>query len=1111
MAPYAATRSSALDFRSKVLGPRQNDPVPADELVRLAAKIIDCGILQVQKSHPALCNAEAVFDRTINYIIVRSDIEPAEQHFLLAHEFGHAELHSDQDLGCYSTLAEGLSVDATATQGTARVEAYGVRERAELQANVFGKEFLLPRVLARTLYLEGGSAETIASELKLPVDLVYTQIFDGTLLPYGEEPSEPPVTLIPTQEQIDASKSTAKVSLVVAGPGAGKTTALMLRAQQLLESGVKPQELLVLTFSNKAARDLVDRLTDLGTENASGMWVGTFHAFGLEFLRKYHDVFGLSANFTVLDKFAQMAAVEAIANEVQLRSFSSMSDPFQWVESVVATIGRAKDELADADNYGRAVELERDDAPADLTTKREDVATIFRAYQDLISRRDQVDFGDLVMIPTLAVEADVAKFDGLLGRFKHVLVDEYQDVNRASARLVKALEVGGKHIWAVGDPRQAIYRFRGASMQSILEFDSDFPKYKRFELADNRRSSPEIIKFFRSVATSNPISAVSPLPTTRVIKQSTGEIPRRIRCEGETTLSHAVAAQVRRARDAGIPYRQQAVLAYVNDMATKVAGDLNALGVPALHLGNIFERDEVRNVLSLFQLLTDISESSLIRVSQIPEFKMSATDLQTCLKMPREPGTTFYIWAQETAKKLTPQGRSSLEALAKTFDGLTHRDHPWHVVTNIVLEKTAILRRLADETGIVGTTRRLAMWQFIQFCRTPDGVSRYQTVNRFVENVRQRVRMRDDRELRTIPPEAEMLDAVTVMTVHGSKGLEFEGVHLVDVNPRWFEWASSADVLVPQSMIARTTIDDRTESVIESHNRLYVALSRAKTLLCLYEKTGRGSGVVKAVEASASLCENMDAPAVHPRDADADTRVSLQIQAQSHGIESEGIRKYLKCPRRYLYSHVIALGSRLFLPRFMRIEKAVVETLREMGAQTKQYPDPNQILRNSLNRWGFDADEIDGDVGAYSRRLLEVGLQSSNRARFAPNDPLLIKIGSADVVFRPHQTMVDNGTTVRRLYRARRLGDRSGERQVLNGIAFAAANDSNGNGKGSLIEVVNLEANSIDTFGGGTQKAFMETADAVAGIQAGKFETKPSNYNCTRCVHYFYCPARPLS
>jgi len=1108
MAPYASTRASALAFRSKVLGERRNDPVPADELIRLAANKIDCGILPVPKDHPALCDAEAVFDRTLNYIFVRSDLDQDERHFLLAHELGHSELHSDQDLGCYSIISEGLTADGTETYGTARVDAYGVRERAELQANVFGKELLLPRALARSLNLGGKSACQIASELRLPVDLVRTQVFDGTLLPDGEAPVEPEEAIVPTKEQLDASRSVSKVSLIVAGPGAGKTTALMLRAQHLLNSGVKPQELLVLTFSNKAARDLVDRLAELGTSNATGMWVGTFHAFGLELLRKYHDLFQLGANFTVLDKFAQMVTIEALANDVKLRSFSSVSDPFKWVESVVAAIGRAKDELAGPQEYRKAVELASTSVPEELTAKRRDVAAIFQAYQGLLTERDQIDFGDLVRTPTLALEADSNRFNGLLGRFKHVLVDEYQDVNRASARFVKALEAEGKIIWAVGDPRQAIYRFRGASMQNIIGFGADFPRHKKFNLADNRRSSPEIVQFFRSVASGNPISTVSPLPTTRVIKDATGERPRRIRCAGDTTVSHAVAGEIRRAKRAGIPFRKQAVLAYVNDTASKVAGDLNALGIPALHLGNIFEREEVRNVLSLLQLLTDISESSLIRVTQIPELEMAASDLQICLKNPRELNIPFEIWVRKIGEKLSPEGRVSANRMAAAFEGLSHHDHPWKVVSTLLLEKTDLLRRLAGEPGIVGITRRLAMWQFIQFCRTPDGISRRQTVSRFIENVRQRVRMRDDRELRTIPPEAEALDAVIVMTVHGSKGLEFDGVHLVDVSPRSFEWAQAADELVPQSLISRTTIDDRKESQIESHNRLYVALSRAKRVLCLYEKCSSGFSPVKAIESSASLCENIDAPIVPERDIDADTRSSLHIETKNHQIDAEGLRIYMKCPRRYLYAHVIGLGSRLHLPRFLRLERSVIETLREFGNHTTRYSDPQSLLREKLSRWGFDDIEIDGDVGAYSRRLLEPGLHRSDRARFAANDPLVVKIGPSDVVLRPHQTMASNGNTVRRLFRTRRLGEKSGERQVLNAVAFALAND--GKGRNNLIEVVNLETDGTETFGGGTQKAFVEAASAVTDIQAGKFETRRSDFNCTRCAHYFYCPARPF-
>lgn len=238
-----------------------------------------------------------MLDHDFQHIVVRNDVSTGERAFLVAHEFGHWKLHHETHDGCHKVVDTTLKPEDGETSGTQKVEAYGARERAELQANIFARELLLPRDVARNLFLSGRTADQLARELELPLELVRQQLLDGLLLPEPvEEASEPPKAFVPTAEQIAAAESKATTSLVKAGPGTGKTATLLMRVQHLLENGAKPEELLLLTFSNRAAREIVDRLQQLGVENAHQMWVGTFHAFGLEFLRKNWAVSSLKCN-----------------------------------------------------------------------------------------------------------------------------------------------------------------------------------------------------------------------------------------------------------------------------------------------------------------------------------------------------------------------------------------------------------------------------------------------------------------------------------------------------------------------------------------------------------------------------------------------------------------------------------------------------------------------------------------------------------------------------------------------------------------------------------------------------------------------------------------------
>ena len=278
MTPFHRARQAALELRRQLFGTDAEAGLRSDILIARAASEDgeDFDIAAVRPNDAALGQADAVLLRDHRQIVVRDDVPLAERAFLVAHEFGHWKLHPADHDSCHKVVEGALNPENAETFGAQKVEAYGARERSELQANIFAREFLLPRETAKALFLAGKTGSNIQKDLNLPPELVRQQLLDGLLLPAAgvvEDSPEEPFT--PTTEQTAAATSIARTSLVVAGPGTGKTATLLMRVQQLLAQGAKPSELLLLTFSNRAARELVDRLQTMGVQDVHDIWVGT--------------------------------------------------------------------------------------------------------------------------------------------------------------------------------------------------------------------------------------------------------------------------------------------------------------------------------------------------------------------------------------------------------------------------------------------------------------------------------------------------------------------------------------------------------------------------------------------------------------------------------------------------------------------------------------------------------------------------------------------------------------------------------------------------------------------------------------------------------------------
>jgi Zn-dependent peptidase ImmA (M78 family) len=609
MDAFETIREAAAALHAKLVA-KGVDPDKPFDLATAAAADRNAELAWLPEGDPALKGARALFDEQGGIICCVDSGTPGDRASLVAHEIGHVCVHAGSCTCTGNDIDPSRSMEA-APVGLQRVEDYGVRERRELQANVFAREFLLPRARVREKHLAGESAIQIANALGLSKDLIRQQLLDALLLPPIPPEKAKAAEPAPCEDtsQDNAARHRNSAFQLQAGPGTGKTRTLVKRVLLLLRDGVDPASVLVLTFSNRAAGELADRLMAVVPEAAARLWIGTFHAFGLDLIRRYHDKLDLPPDPSLFDRSDAIEVLEEVLPTLRLAHYRNIWDPSVILKDIVSAIGRAKDELVDEKQYRTLAQAMKDEAADDDTRKVAEkaleVAQVYEIYQQTLRSRRAVDFGDLIMRPTILIETDRAVRTALRLRHRHVLVDEYQDVNRASALLLKALTGDGERLWVVGDARQSIYRFRGASSVNMVRFAEEYPNVVVDRLSVNYRSSQEIIDAFSAVA---PHLAASRgmLPLQLVAAKGASKIKPELRCfETPEDEAAGIAASVRELEHLGVALRDQAVLCHTNKRLNDIALALEVRGIPVLHLGSLFERDEVRNLLALLSLAID--------------------------------------------------------------------------------------------------------------------------------------------------------------------------------------------------------------------------------------------------------------------------------------------------------------------------------------------------------------------------------------------------------------------------------------------------------------------------------------------------------------------------
>jgi superfamily I DNA/RNA helicase len=1046
-----------------------------------------------------------------------------ERAFLVAHELGHALLGDDVRHVVFE-VDPARSAEPSPV-GVDRVTDYSRRQRREVQMDLFARELLLPRLLVKNLHLEQGlTATEIAARFDAPFAVVVQQLLDALLLPPVEaEPGDgrPPPALNPSQ--VAAAAHRGGPYLLEAGPGTGKTQTLAARIEGLLVDGADPRRMLVLTFSNKAAGELAERIGRKNPSAAAAMWIGTFHAFGLDLVRRFHGELGLPEDPRMLDRPEAVELFEDHFPKLRLRHFGDLYDPTRNISDLLAAVSRAKDEVVDAESYARLAQAMSSKAATEeeiqAAERVTEIAVFYEAYEAFKRKAACIDFGDLVALPVRLLEGSEGVCNTLRQAYEHVLVDEYQDVNRASVRLLKALCPTGKNLWVVGDVRQSIYRFRGASSYNVARFGSeDFVGGSRGALTTNYRSRREVVDAFSAFAPRMKAgSGVTPLHAER---GACGHPPELRAVTNSTQQVAAVADAIEEMRAAGHPYRDQAVLCSGNERLAEVGRELEAAGIPVLFIGNLFDRPEVKDLLSVLSILVDGRAIGLVRIGCTADFPLSLPDVKKILDDLRENGGGDWSMFRDN-HSLSTQSRTSIAALALALSGFDSTSQPWEVFAAFLLDRTRMAASLAKSAEVIDQTRGAAVWQFLNFVRTQP-VDQGLPIRRLLDRVRRLVRLGDDRDLRRPPSAALGLDAVKLMTIHGAKGLEFPVVHMPGLNQDTFPgWSSGTSRCTPPDGMIDGTAGPAADAIKKGDEEereclFYVGASRARERLFFYAVTQKSGGASRPIS---SFLQSLDPAlkrlAVTPSRLVDVTETALAVDLRFIGtlrLSVSEIALYDSCPRRFLYTHVLRIGGRRVETNYMRMHEAVrsiVQAIVRTSTTTEVSPaEISGVITAAFVREGLDDPEAVVELHEAAAGM--VRYFHAIRRDHTPEAPnqLEVKVGEDELTCQPDDVLVTPAGG--RLVRIVRTGHK---RDIKEDIGVAAHQIVAGHADATAaIELVFLaDAISIPLSLNAKVKSNrqIKLAGMFAGIRSGNFQLNKSDRVCPGCPAFFICGPIP--
>ncbi|UCF78014.1 MAG: ATP-dependent helicase [Candidatus Eiseniibacteriota bacterium] len=734
--------------------------------------------------------------------------------------------------------------------------------------------------------------------------------------------------------------------LIVAGAGTGKTSVIVRRIAHLIASKrARPDEIIALTFTDKAAAEMEERVDVLVPYGYTDAWISTFHAFGDRVLREYALELGLTPDFKVLTQPEQIIFFREHLFQFPLSYYRPLGDPTRFIHAIVTVFSRAKDEDVSPSEYleyaNALLEESRlkpqDEELSERARKEAEVADCYQLYQELMAREGRVDFGDQVNLTLKLFRTHPTVLSRYQQRFRYILVDEFQDTNYAQFEIVKLLASRARNITVVGDDDQSIYKFRGAAISNILGFMQTYPEARQVVLTTNYRSPQAVLdRAYGLITFNNPdrLEVKNSINKRLVSSWKDGPAPRHLHFETVSGEADAVAGLIEeRASTGDYSFRDFAILVRSNNDADPFLRALNMRGIPHRFSGSrgLYGREEVRLLLCFLRSISDFADSiSLHYLAGSEIYGVDQVELTKLSNFARRRNRTLHDVFNALVQGEAGAGEVEVPEVSEDTLVRIHKlmtDVEQYVrasrgrtageVLYAFIKETGFLQRLSREASPTADEKIRNIAKFFDLLRAFGSVAVHDNVQSFVQHVDMLTEAGDDPAV----SEADLdIDAVNVLTIHKAKGLEFRVVFMVSLVSQRFPVPHRREPIeLPESLV-KDILPGGDFHIQEERRLFYVGMTRAKEELFLTSAHDYGGARPKKV--SHFVMEALDLPKTSPSPFKSSALETIERSAghpeeklaplmrpippeETLTLSYLQIDDYETCPLKYKYVHIL--------------------------------------------------------------------------------------------------------------------------------------------------------------------------------------------------------------
>lgn len=737
------------------------------------------------------------------------------------------------------------------------------------------------------------------------------------------------------KQQLEAVTHVNGPLLIIAGAGTGKTTVITRRIAHLIEQKLaKPEEILALTFTDKAAGEMEERVDQLLPLGSYDLWISTFHSFCERILKQHGLHIGLPNDFKLLDATNQWIFLYRNFSKFKLDYYRPLGSPNKFIDAMLDHFSKCKDELITPNDYLKfAEDLSLKSGSAELATggsedsalevsRVTEIANAFHTYQQLMLDNNYLDFADLIWytIELLKKRPNIRKI--YQEQFKFIMVDEFQDTNIAQYELIKLLTSDKNNLVVVGDDDQSIYKFRGASVSNILKLKTDYTNLKELTLVDNYRSNQEILDLaYNFIQANNPNRLEPQLGINKRLKGHNKKkgVIQVIEGSDLSDELNTVVEKIQSIKELNpeSSWNDFAILVRANNTASEIIPVLEHKEIPYSFVANrgLYRKPLIADLINYLRLLDDYHESSaLYRVFNFPKFKIPAIDLAHLTQYTKRKALSLYqvLHEQEALTELSESSKSTIKSLLEQLS-----NH-----SKLMTEKSAVelfVQMVADlevdrmllKDTLENAQNRELLEQFYKKIENYAQENEDRTMRGFVNFLKLEQEAGEEGAIKFDPNSGP--ESLKLLTVHSAKGLEFEYVFLISMVDQRFPSRSHKDPIEIPAELIKDILPEGDFHLQEERRLFYVALTRAKTQL--YLSWSKDYGGSRAKKPSLFLTETGLVPAetsfrstgkvVFSKPKGKSKKIVYRQLPDKFSFSQ--ISTFEKCPLEYKYAYYLRL------------------------------------------------------------------------------------------------------------------------------------------------------------------------------------------------------------